>query len=167
MGYIIILHEKLTEVYIGRICLLCKLISELSIAPLSSPKREYVINFWTWQTLGTSRIAYSRNISEAEWAFRCILIDIRWEKIHHKETSENTEQATKQIGSKLAVFKLPDAKKGSVPHCPGTWVIERGFSWTARFHRLVRDRERTLKAAQICGKHCSSLLKVLNTFQHI
>ena len=38
-------------------------------------------------------------------------------------------------------MKLPEVKKGFVL-LPRRWVVERSFSWLARFRRLSRDHER-------------------------
>jgi transposase len=44
-------------------------------------------------------------------------------------------------GIRLAVVKLPEAKRGFVL-LPRRWVVERAFAWTGRFRRLARDYER-------------------------
>jgi transposase len=44
-------------------------------------------------------------------------------------------------GIRLEVVKTPVAKRGFVL-LPRRWVVERGFAWTTRFRRLVRDYER-------------------------
>jgi len=44
-------------------------------------------------------------------------------------------------GIRLAVVKLPEAKRGFVL-LPRRWVVERSFAWTGRFRRLARDYER-------------------------
>lgn len=46
-----------------------------------------------------------------------------------------------EYGMRLAVVKLPEAKRGFVL-LPRRWVVERDFAWTTRFRRLVRDYER-------------------------
>jgi transposase len=56
-------------------------------------------------------------------------------------TGEQAAQAAEQHGIKLAVVKLPEAKKGFVL-LPKRWVVERSFAWAARFRRLARDYER-------------------------
>jgi len=56
-------------------------------------------------------------------------------------TGERAEQAAAEHGIRLAVVKLPEAKKGFVL-LPRRWVIERSFAWTVRFRRLARDYER-------------------------
>jgi len=57
-------------------------------------------------------------------------------------TGEQAEQDAHQAGIQLIVVKLPEAKKGFVL-LPRRWVVERSFTWTARFRRLARDFERT------------------------
>lgn len=44
-------------------------------------------------------------------------------------------------GIELAVVKHTEAKRGFVL-LPRRWVVERSFSWAARFRRLARDYER-------------------------
>lgn len=56
-------------------------------------------------------------------------------------TGDEPEQAATQAGIQLIVVKLPAAKKGFVL-LPRRWVVERSFSWMARFRRLARDCER-------------------------
>ena len=56
-------------------------------------------------------------------------------------TGENAAQQAEQYGLRLEVVKLPEAKKGFVL-LPRRWVVERSFSWIARFRRLARDYER-------------------------
>ncbi len=56
-------------------------------------------------------------------------------------TGEAALQQAAQHGMQLAVVKLPDAKNGFVL-LPRRWVVERSFSWMARFRRLARDYER-------------------------
>jgi transposase len=75
-------------------------------------------------------------------------------------------------GIRLAVVKLPDAKRGFVL-LPRRWVVERSFGWAARFRRLARDYERL--PATLAGLHfvafavlmltrlLPALLKVHNT----
>ena len=53
-------------------------------------------------------------------------------------------------GTRLAVVRLPEAKKGFVL-LPRRWVVERSFGWLARFRRLARDYERT--AEVLAGWH--------------
>jgi transposase len=56
-------------------------------------------------------------------------------------TGEDARAAAEAHGIKLAVVKLPEAKKGFVL-LPRRWVVERSFGWAARFRRLARDYER-------------------------
>lgn len=56
-------------------------------------------------------------------------------------TGELAQQAAAEHGIQLQVVKLPEAKHGFVL-LPRRWVIERSFSWMARFRRLARDYER-------------------------
>jgi len=56
-------------------------------------------------------------------------------------TGAEPEQAAEQQAIRLAVVKLPEAKKGFVL-LPRRWVVERSFGWMARFRRLARDYER-------------------------
>jgi len=56
-------------------------------------------------------------------------------------TGETPAEAAKAHGIRLAVVKLPEAKRGFVL-LPRRWVVERSFAWAARFRRLARDYER-------------------------
>ena len=56
-------------------------------------------------------------------------------------TGEQAAEAAKAHGIQLEVVKHPEAKKGFVL-LPRRWVVERSFSWAARFRRLVKDYER-------------------------
>ena len=53
-------------------------------------------------------------------------------------------------GIGLEVVRLDEAKEGFVL-LPRRWVVERSFSWLARFRRLARDYER--KAEVLAGWH--------------
>lgn len=57
------------------------------------------------------------------------------------ETGEQPQEAAHAPGIRLAVVKLPEAKRGVVL-LPQRWVVERSFGWLARFRRLARDYER-------------------------
>lgn len=57
------------------------------------------------------------------------------------DTGERPEQDAAAQGIQLAVVKRPEATRGFVL-LPRRWVVERGFAWSARFRRLVRDYER-------------------------
>jgi len=65
-------------------------------------------------------------------------------------TGEATAEAAAEHGIRLAVVKLPEAKRGFVL-LPRRWVVERSFAWAARFRRLARDYERL--AATLKGLH--------------
>ncbi len=56
-------------------------------------------------------------------------------------TGEGAAQAAGEHGIRLAVVKLPEARRGFVL-LPRRWVVERSFAWLARFRRLARDYER-------------------------
>ncbi len=56
-------------------------------------------------------------------------------------TGEQPAQDAAAHGIRLAVVKLPEAKKGFVL-LPRRWVVERSFAWATRFRRLARDYER-------------------------
>ena len=56
-------------------------------------------------------------------------------------TGPQADQAAAEHGIHLEVVKLPQAKHGFVL-LPRRWVVERSFSWMARFRRLARDYER-------------------------
>jgi len=66
-------------------------------------------------------------------------------------TGDVPTAAAAEHGIRLAVVKLPEAKRGFVL-LPRRWVVERSFAWTARFRRLARDYERlpaTLKGLHL------------------
>ena len=65
-------------------------------------------------------------------------------------TGADAAEAASAHGIRLAVVKLPEAKRGFVL-LPRRWVVERSFAWTARFRRLARDYERL--AATLKGLH--------------
>src|SRR3954447_17494578 len=56
-------------------------------------------------------------------------------------TGEEPRQVAAELGMRLEVVKLPDAKRGFVL-LPRRWVVERTFAWMTRFRRLARDFER-------------------------
>ena len=62
-------------------------------------------------------------------------------------TGEATEQAADEQGVVLQVVKRPEGSKGFVL-LPRRWVVERSFSWLARFRRLARDYERLAVSLQ-------------------
>jgi transposase len=65
-------------------------------------------------------------------------------------TGEEPAKAAVRQGINLQVVKLANAKRGFVL-LPRRWVIERSFSWMARFRRLARDYERL--ATTLVGLH--------------
>ena len=56
-------------------------------------------------------------------------------------TGDAPAEAAAAHGMRLAVVKLPEAKRGCVL-LPKRWIVERDFAWAARFRRLARDYER-------------------------
>jgi transposase len=56
-------------------------------------------------------------------------------------SGERADGKAKAHGIRLKVVKHPEAKRGFVL-LPRRWVVERGFAWTSRFRRLVKDYER-------------------------
>lgn len=73
-------------------------------------------------------------------------------------TGEQANAAAEAEGIKLAVIKLPAAKRGFVL-LPRRWVVERSFAWVARFRRLVRDYERLPET--LAGMHFLSFAVLL------
>jgi len=73
-------------------------------------------------------------------------------------TGAAAAEAAGAHGLRLAVVKLPAAKRGFVL-LPRRWVVERSFAWTARFRRLARDYERL--AATLRGLHLLAFTIVL------
>jgi len=73
-------------------------------------------------------------------------------------TGEPAADAAAAHGIRLAVVKLPEAKRGFVL-LPRRWVVERSFAWTARFRRLARDYERL--AATLKGLHLLAFTVVM------
>lgn len=65
-------------------------------------------------------------------------------------TGDQPAADAEQHGIQLEVVKLPSAKRGFVL-LPRRWVVERSFSWMARFRRLARDYERL--AETLMGLH--------------
>jgi transposase len=61
--------------------------------------------------------------------------------VDQRFTGPQAQQAAAEHGIHLEVVKLPEAKHGFVL-LPRRWVVERSFSWMARFRRLARDYER-------------------------
>lgn len=60
----------------------------------------------------------------------------------------------------LKVVKLQEAKKGFVL-LPRRWVVERSFTWSARFKRLARDYERL--ATSLEGIHWLAFVTLVLT----
>ena len=56
-------------------------------------------------------------------------------------TGTEAANAAQEQGICLEVVKLSEAKRGFVL-LPRRWVVERSFTWLARFRRLARDYER-------------------------
>jgi transposase len=56
-------------------------------------------------------------------------------------TGEQAAADAAKHGIRLAVIKLPEAKRGFVL-LPRRWVVERSFAWMVRFRRLAKDYER-------------------------
>jgi len=56
-------------------------------------------------------------------------------------TGPTVAEAAQNHGIRLEVDKHPMAKRGFVL-LPCRWVVERSFTWAARFRRLVREYER-------------------------
>lgn len=84
-------------------------------------------------------------------------------------TGDQSEQDAKEVGIRLIVVKLPEAKKGFVL-LPRRWVVERSFAWTARFRRLARDFERTPQT--LAGLHFLAFLmlmlpRFISTIAHV
>ncbi|MGH2368399.1 MAG: IS5 family transposase [Chloroflexota bacterium] len=65
-------------------------------------------------------------------------------------TGDRVAEAAAAHGIRLAVVKLPEAKRGFVL-LPRRWVVERSFAWAARCRRLARDYERL--SATVAGLH--------------
>jgi transposase len=65
-------------------------------------------------------------------------------------TGEQAAEAAISQGIALHVVKLPEAKRGFVL-LPRHWVVERSFTWAARFRRLAKDYE--VYASTLAGLH--------------
>lgn len=75
-------------------------------------------------------------------------VELAW--VDQGYTGEEAAQAAQDHGITLEVVKLPEAKRGFVL-LPRRWVVERSFSWMARFRRLAKDYERL--ATTLAGLH--------------
>lgn len=78
-------------------------------------------------------------------------------------TGEQAETDAATHGVRLAVVKLPEAKRGFVL-LPRRWVVERSFAWMAKFRRLARDYERlpdTVAALHFVAFACLLLHRVV------
>lgn len=75
-------------------------------------------------------------------------VELAW--VDQGYTGEEPAQAAQEHGITLEVVKLPEAKRGFVL-LPRRWVVERSFSWMARFRRLAKDYERL--ATTLAGLH--------------
>jgi transposase len=73
-------------------------------------------------------------------------------------TGEQAAEDAATHGMRLAVVRLPAAKRGFVL-LPRRWVVERSFAWAARFRRLARDYERL--AETLKGLHLLAFTLVL------
>jgi transposase len=78
-------------------------------------------------------------------------------------TGEEPAQMAAEMGIRLEVVKLPEAKRGFVL-LPRRWVVERSFAWMTRFRRLARDFERlpeTLAGLHYLAFACLMVPKVI------
>ncbi|AOJ83465.1 hypothetical protein WS86_22625 [Burkholderia savannae] len=83
-------------------------------------------------------------------------------------TGEAARQAAQSHGIELEVLKHTEAKRGFVL-LPRRWVVERSFSWAARFRRLARDGKRlphTLAGFHFLAFTCLMLPKIID-FIHL
>jgi transposase len=81
-------------------------------------------------------------------------------------TGEATAADAAAQGIRLAVVKLPEAKRGFVL-LPRRWVVERSFGWLARFRRLARDYERlpdTVEGLTFVAFACLMLHRAIHAF---
>lgn len=65
-------------------------------------------------------------------------------------TGDQPARDAAERGIALEVVKLDEAKRGFVL-LPRRWVVERSFTWLARFRRLARDYERLTES--LAGLH--------------
>jgi transposase len=61
--------------------------------------------------------------------------------VDQAETGQAAADHAAAHGIRRVVVKTPEAKRGLIL-LPRRWVVERGFAWTARCRRFVRDDER-------------------------
>src|SRR5829696_4516685 len=73
-------------------------------------------------------------------------------------TGDRPAEAAEKQKFELSVVKLPQAKRGFVL-LPRRWVVERSFTWLARFRRLARDYERL--ASTLRGMHLAAFAIVM------
>jgi transposase len=78
--------------------------------------------------------------------------------VEQSYTGDAPAQVAAELGIHLEVVKLPEAKKGFIL-LPRRWVVERSFSWLARFRRLARDYERL--ADTLAGLHFLAFALIL------
>lgn len=79
------------------------------------------------------------------------------------DTGEEPQLVAAELGMRLEVVKLPEAKRGFVL-LQRRWVVERSFAWMTRFRRLARDFERlpaTLPGLHYLAFACLMLPKVI------
>lgn len=73
-------------------------------------------------------------------------------------TGEEPAAQAAQVGVRLIVVKLQEAKRGFIL-LPRRWVVERSFAWATRFRRLVKDYERL--PASLAGLHWLAFLTLM------
>lgn len=79
-------------------------------------------------------------------------------------TGERAAEAAQAHGIRLAVVKLPEAKRGFVL-LPRRWVVERTLAWISRNRRLARDCERLpemLAGLHVVAFACTMLRQATN-----
>ena len=70
--------------------------------------------------------------------------------VDHGDTGAEPAAAVASHGMRLAVVRLPGAKRGCVP-LPRCWAVELGVAWWSCFHRLTGSDERS--PAMVAGLH--------------
>ena len=73
-------------------------------------------------------------------------------------TGEEPAAQAAQVGVRLLVVKLKEAKRGFIL-LPRRWVVERSFAWATRFRRLVKDYERL--PSSLAGLHWLAFLTLM------